>query len=127
MSLEKVTISKVFISDKNKEGTPFKDKNGKPFWKVGIKTNEYGEDWFSTLCFRQDDRAMNLREGDTVNVVIEENNGFKNFKLPTKTDILEGKIEELNRRVTALEQGNTTPDNYPQAEDEGISPDDIPW
>lgn len=124
MTPQKVKITKVFKSDKGKDGKAFVSKNGKPFWKVGILTDRTGEEWYSTVSFRNDSAEMNLKEGDEVAVIFETNGQYKNFKIPSRLDLLE-------LRVQALENGTTTPrvtdsdtrEDYP----DGPDPANIPF
>src|SRR3990167_9413705 len=88
-------IIKKYVSDKTKEGKEFKDKNGKKFWKVAIKTDKTGEDWYSALAFRPDQPEYQLEEGKEYELVIWELNGFKNFSLPSKIDKLEMRLEKV--------------------------------
>lgn len=125
--MENLTLSKVYKSDKNKDGEPFKAKDGKKFWKVAVKFSEYGEEWFSCLAFREDDKVMQLEEGEMVNVILTENNGFKNFKLPTRIDMLELRLERLER---ALKDSSVElPDQTAKEREEmnSIDPDSIPF
>jgi len=94
-----VKLTQVYVSDQKKDGTKFKTREGKSFWKISIKTDKFGDEWFSTLAFNQDDRVMGLKQGDEVNIIIEERDGFKNFKLPTKLDILEQRVKVLEDKV----------------------------
>lgn len=128
--MENLQITKIFKSNKDKEGKPFKDKNGKPFWKVAVKFSKYGDTWYSTLAFREDDPVLNLEEGQEKLFVIDESNGYKNFKLPTKYDVFEAKLDELNRRVRKLENNTTsagTPVPFPEDDVPDINPEDIPF
>lgn len=115
-----VKVKKVFKSDKSKDGKEFKDKNGKPFWKVAIQTDRHGNDWYSCLAFKADDRVMNLSEGDEITIITEENNGFKNFKIPSKLDLLEARVELLEKMFK--------PTDVPTSlKDLTITTDDIPF
>lgn len=102
MSLETIRVTKIFKSDKDKAGNPFKTKTNKPFWKVAIKTEKYGDDWFSCLCFREDAPEMKLEEGVEYTLNITESNGYKNFNLPLKADLLEGRVTKLEDTVRKI-------------------------
>lgn len=82
--MEKLTITKVSSSDKSKDGKPLINKFGKPFFKVGIQTNEYGSTWLNGLMPFSPDRW----EGTTqeLEVYDEEYQGktYKKFKLPPR-------------------------------------------
>lgn len=46
---ETLTITKVSVKDKNKDGQPYISKTGKPFFLVGIQTNEYAEQYLNGI------------------------------------------------------------------------------
>lgn len=137
--MQNTIITKVFISDSGKDGKKFIAKNGKPYWKVGIKTDRTGDQWYSTIVFREDDPAKLLKEGDERVLILEKNGEYFNFRVPTKIDILDSKLTELYQKVRNLEQLATAagwsmnkPDarlpKVEEAEDDGldnINPDDI--
>ena len=118
----KVKITKVYISDKDKDKKPLLTRDGKPYFKIGIKTDKFGEDWYSCLSFRDDDKVRNLQEGDEVIIAIEINGQYKNFKLPTRLDLLEERVDELEVKV-----GHIVP--YPVAKigKPEITAEDLPF
>lgn len=89
-------VTKVYKSDKDKSGKAYLTKGGKPYWKVGIKTDKTGEDWYSCLCFATDDAEYKLAEGTETPLVLEKGQ-YNNFRIPTKFDLMDA-------RVTAVEQ-----------------------
>jgi hypothetical protein len=119
--MEKVLITRVYKSDKKKDGTDLSIK-GKKAWKVGIKTEQYGDKWFSALAFEEDSPLMDLKEGDEVSVVIWEKGGFMNFKLPTKLDLLEARIEAIEKYIKNTVEKDTKGYVYPDAPS-----DDVPF
>lgn len=82
--MERVTITRVSTSDTDKNGNKLINKFGKPYYKVGIKTNEYGDTFINGLMPFNPDRW----EGTTQELEIfdEEYNGktYKKFKLPPR-------------------------------------------
>ena len=88
----KFKITKVFISEKNKDGIPYVFKNGKntgkPFVRVSIKTQETGEEYYSTNAF-VDSKQTKLTEGQEVILKLEEKDGFKNFGFPSSDELQE--------------------------------------
>lgn len=98
--IQKVEITRVIVQDKNtKTGQAYVTKTGKPFWRVAIQTKQTGDAYYSTNAFAQDDRVMKLQVGDVVTVDLTEDNGFKNFTLPSKTDLLEQRVSALEAKV----------------------------
>lgn len=143
--MEKAVITKVYTSDKKKDGSEFKTKGGKKFWRVTIQTDRHGEEWLSSLAFREDDRVMKLSEGDEVTIKVENTEYGLNFQLPSKLDIvtedLQSQINALKARIDAID-GNTqvVPKDASEAQNEpntatpaveypedDINPEDIPF
>lgn len=136
MTPQKVKLTRVFSSDKDKNGKTFVTKTGKPFWKVAIQTDRTGDVWYSTMCFRQDAPEMGLKEGDEVTVILEKNGQWNNFKLPTKIDLLEIRVKDLEDKVAFLNShmsGSDSPTEQainiirPTEYPDGPNPEDIPF
>lgn len=123
--IEQVKITKVFTSDKKKDGAEFKTKAGKKFWKVAIKTDKYPDNWYTAFAFDQGDEVMGLKEGDEVKVVLWKDGDWYNFKLPTRLDELEERVQVLETfmRSTAVNKEMAKP-STPEIQ---ISSDDIPF
>jgi hypothetical protein len=119
MNITKVKIVQVYTSDKKKTGEEYKTKDGREFWRVGIKTDRHGQTWLSTNCFKADAPEMSLNKGDEIDIVVTEQNGFQNFKIPGRLDKLEARIEQLENAV----YGSAAPE--PQEQQEQII--DIPF
>lgn len=117
--MEKLTVTKVFISDKNKDGVEFKSKKGEKFWKVAVKFDKYKEEWFSCLAFTEEDLAMKLKEGDE-RLFIVERGEYNNFRMPSRLDVLESRIE-------ALERALRTDTKQVEEEPEALTADEIPF
>ena len=96
--MQKLTITKVFKSDKDKNGNLLKTKDGRAYQKLAIKTKEYGDRWISGfLSFWNQD----WKEGMIVGASVEPNGDFLNLKKPDPVDELR---QEFKARIEALEQ-----------------------
>jgi len=109
----KQIITSHFVNDKNKEGVPFKTKKGEPFSKVTIKIakdpknpQEWDDKYISGLSFNPTDACLQWQVGDEVDIAIEKNNEFWNFKTPSRMDRLEARIEVLE---TFMKNGGEKP------------------
>jgi hypothetical protein len=124
-------VTKVFKSDKKKDGSPYVTKKGKPFFKIGIKTDKTGEDWYSCLAFETTSKEYNLKEGDECQFLFELKDGNKNFKIPTIADLMQQELVEIRNRLSRLEQVTGTPNGMPNFDPkpkvEDITVDDIPF
>jgi len=97
-------IIKVYRSWKDKEGTSLKTKDGREFERVAIKVNEYGDKWVSGFGgFWNKD----WKEGDTINVDVEEKGQYLNFKRIDPVQELRDVVFGLEKRVLTLEMGGT--------------------
>lgn len=109
--------SKVYISDKKKDGTELIDKNGKKFTKVNIQIPELEGVWLSCLCYPPKTNYSPRRELEMVAnekywISVTQNGDFYNFELSKVTDVLKIKIELLEQKVDYLYKtvsGNKAP------------------
>lgn len=95
--MEKVTIKRVIIKDHDKNGSPYRDKNGKPFKRVGIQTDKHGDQWLLNIAYNDYDPKLKLQEGQQTEIEVEQNGDFTNFKIPTRLDLLERRVEALEK------------------------------
>ena len=95
--MEKLTIKKIFKSTKKKDGTPY------PYPRCSIITQERGEVWISG---KWDDTTDKWKEGDIVDIQVEQKGNFLNFYIPETPS--EKRIRELEARVLKLENGFET-------------------
>lgn len=94
MNITKATLTRVYISDKDKNGVPFTAKaTGKPYSKLSFKCVEHGDKWLSGFKGRENE---NWKEGDVVDVIVKQNGEYLNFDVPKAED-------KLAMRVSALE------------------------
>jgi len=91
--ITKITLTRVFVTDKNKDGTPLMSKLGKPYSKLSVKCVEYGDKWLSGFKGRENE---NWKEGDQVDVIVKQNGDFLNYEVPKAED-------KLAMRVSAIE------------------------
>jgi len=94
-----VTITKIYRSFKDKQGNTLRSKDGREYEKVAIQTAEYGDKWIGGFGNKSNSY---WREGDIVDIIIEENGQFMNFKMPRVWD----EIRDLKKRIEELENRN---------------------
>ena len=126
MNVQRVKITRIYKSDKGRDGKEFRDKNGKVFWKVAIQTDKTGQDWYSCLAFRSDSREYNLNEGQETDIVLEDTGQYKNFKIPTRFDLLEMRVKNLEEMLLTS-SGDKVPDFSEIGQKNDVAPDDIPF
>lgn len=112
---EKITITKLYRSDKSKDGKPFVTKDGRPYSKISIKTREHGEVWLSGF---ESHWNANWREGqevelETETVIGKDGKEYMNYKKPDPLATLVGELASLTKRVEALEQAKKIPADMP--------------
>ena len=116
-------ITKSGSSATKKDGTPLKDKRGSQYFRSWIKTQEYGDQFLRGFTYQD----VQQWEGKSIELEVfeEEYQGKKQlkFRIPqawklTKEmwDMMTLKIEQLEAQL-----------GESRVEDEGISPDEIPF
>ena len=121
--IENITLKKLYKSDKDKNGTPFKTKDGRPYTRLSIKCKEYGDAWLSGFMNRENGDWV---EGQIVEVDINRKAGtdgreFINFKNLSFEDKVwkelqrqAGEIHNLKRQVADVLR------NFGQVPDEEV-------
>lgn len=104
--MEKITITKAYRQDKDKEGKPLMTKTGKPYEKLALKTKEYGENtWLSGFSNKTNEKWT---EGSVVEVTVtkQERDGkvFYNFETPKAEDVLAARVSALELDVLNLKK-----------------------
>jgi len=80
----RIKLSKVFINEKKKDGTPYVNKNGEPF-KMAFITSENGNKasmYIGQMDLHKFEIVSKWKEGDEVDVEITKSGEFTNFDLP---------------------------------------------
>lgn len=95
--MQKITLTRVYSNDKDKEGKPLMSKAGKPYTKLAIKCAEHGDAWLSGF---QNAGNKDWKEGDVVEVIITSQVGkdgktYLNFETPKAEELLARQIAEL--------------------------------
>ena len=107
--MQKVTLTRIAVTDKRKDGTILEGKYGK-FFRVGIQTKEYEDQWINGFS----NKSVDWQEGDVIELDIskEEWNGTEQlkFKLPKKEDVLEDENTKLKEELAKLKGEETKED-----------------
>lgn len=144
--IEKVKLTRVHISNKAKDGTPYVVKQGKntgkPYSKAAIKCDKYGDKWLSGFVWDSYDTIHKWQTGDEVSIVVSENGQYLNFEKPKAKDFDDEERLVLINRVRDLEaafmkhiaeckkEAPETPEEGPDEiviDDEDVHPDDLPF
>jgi hypothetical protein len=105
--IKKVKIKEISITDTDQVGNPRKNKKGKPYSMVFLKTESDGDhSMYADHTFNAKDleTIKTWKEGQEVEVELTKNGEYNNFKLPNKTSKLESRIEVLEKAVGALKK-----------------------
>lgn len=97
--MEKVILTNVFRTDKDKEGNKLVSKTGKPYSKCNIKTQQHGDKWLSGFGNKTNE---GWKVGDEVEVKITQNGEWLNYETPKAEDIQKNEIEVLKTKLWAL-------------------------
>lgn len=109
--IQKLTLTKIYRSDKDKNGKLLVTKDGRAYSKIAVKTKEYGDKFISGFSSYWNKDWV---EGQVVGAVVEPNGDFLNLKKPDPIAELE---EKLTKRILVLEQA-LFQDHHPQSDDE---------
>lgn len=99
MQITKVHLTKVYASDKDKNGNPLVSKTGKPYTKLAIKCVEHGDKWLSGF---QNSTNKGWAEGNEVDIIVKPNGEYLNFDTPKAEDMLSARVSALEVEVLAL-------------------------
>lgn len=139
MAIQKVTLSFINRTDKDKNGNPLVTKTGKPYSRLSIKTIQHGDKYLSGFS---DGWNQGWKLGDEVSIDVTQNGQYLNFGkvnmeavLLDRVNSLEAKmiqvvaeIKRINNKTTSA--GTPVPFSEPEPslppEDE-INPDEIPF
>lgn len=97
--IEKVILTQVYITDKDKQGNKLVNKWGKNYKKIAIKCNEYEQKWLSSFVSSDFDPRNAWKTGQTVKIVIEEKGEYLNFKLPDQLDYIDERLRAVEEVV----------------------------
>ncbi len=107
-----ITITKIIISDKDKNGNPLINKFNKPYRKILLKCAEYGQSWVSGFINYPEDPRLKWEVGQKVDwEVITKEGGYINLvdyrpepKIPQWALDMKDDIADLQERVIKLER-----------------------
>lgn len=101
--VEKVKVTRVSLTDKNKDGTACM-VNGKPVKRMGIITDRYGDKkWLSYTIWNDKSKELTIKEGSEIEIIVTERGDFKNFRLATDKDRMQEQIDDLKVRMARME------------------------
>lgn len=93
----KLTKITRYTTDKN--GQPLKTRDGRDYTRVNIQVAEHGQKWVSGFGSKEN---ANWKEGDTVEITIEQKGEYLNFSEPKKQDVVNEKLEQILNKLTKL-------------------------
>ncbi len=123
--MRQVTLTKIFRSDKDKAGNPLKTSDGRPYERVAIKTEEYGERWLSgfgnkanSYWKERDEVEINIKEADKTD---KDGRPYLNFEMPNVWD----EVKDIKSRLAALEELMLSPKETKKKAEEVEAPEDL--
>ena len=99
MKIEKLTLTKVYVNDKDRAGKLFITDKGRKFWKIAVQSEQYKNEYLSCLIFDENDIMFSWKPGQEVKVILERNGNYLNFKKPMQLDYLEARVEALEEFI----------------------------
>lgn len=65
-----LTLTRVYTTNKTKDGQPIKDKQGRDLYKVAIKAQEYGDQWLRGFAYPS--QLKFFEKGKTISAEVSE-------------------------------------------------------
>jgi hypothetical protein len=120
-----VHLTKVYRTKQDKAGNQLKTKQGKPYERISIKTQEHGDRWLSGFGASWNE---GWNDDDTVNVTVEENGQYLNFSKADPVDELEARVKRLEDKVFGTGPGmKVVPPEGPDDDGIRVDDDDLPF
>lgn len=99
--LQKVTISRLSFIEKDKDGNPLKTKTGKPYSRCLLDSTDGRKmSGFANATNR------NWRAGDEVEIDVEQNGQYWNFKMPERKEggstVNQEQLDRIEKMLTAI-------------------------
>lgn len=101
--MAKVTLTKIYKTNKDKEGNELKSKKGFPYTRMSIKTEEHGDKWVSG--FENKDNK-DWKEGDTVEIEVKENGQYLNFETPKQDEVSVKQMGDVLNKLVTIKMQN---------------------
>lgn len=92
----KAVLTKVYRTNKDKQGNKLKTKDGREYERISIKTQEHGDKWLSGFGAPWND---SWNEGDIVNVNVETRGEYLNFSKVDPMEEVESRLKRLEDAV----------------------------
>src|SRR3990167_808174 len=98
----KIILTKIYRSNKNKAGFALLNKQGKPYTRIAIQTNQHGDKWLSGF---DNSLTSTWKEGMEVDIEVAVSGEYLNFKpIKESSDEINNRIEKIEYRVALLEE-----------------------
>lgn len=94
-----VTLTKITHLTKDRDGNPLMTKAGKPYVRCLINTVEHGE---KALSGFGGPATNSWKEGDKVNLEVEESGQYLNFKVPRQSGVSNEKLDQILNKLTGI-------------------------
>ena len=98
---EKVRITNISRYDKDRDGKPLKTKDGRLYTRITIQTEEYEGKQLSGFGNAEN---QNWQIGDEIEIIIEERNGYLNFRQPKRDDVIDAKLDQILAKLEGIEE-----------------------
>jgi hypothetical protein len=95
--LEKVTIGRVSFIEQDKDGNPLKTRNGKPYTRCLLDTTDGRK-----MSGFANPENRNWRVADVVEIDVEQNGQYWNFKMPEKkaaASLDQGQLDRIEKML----------------------------
>ena len=112
--LETITISRVSFIEKDKQGNPLKTKTGKPYTRCLLDATDGRK-----MSGFANAENRNWRQGDSVQVEVEQNGEYWNFKMPEKkAGVNQEQLDRIEKMLTEVHAALVKKSDYPDLPEE---------
>lgn len=87
-----VTITKINRTTTDKKGDALKTKDGRPYTRISLKTDQHEDKWLSGF---ENADTKSWKQGDSVEIEVTQNGEYLNFKTPKKGEINDQALKDI--------------------------------
>ena len=124
--IQKIKITQVTHYSKDKNNQAYKTKTGKPFVKININAEGFDKS-LSALAFSKEDEIYSWKDGDEVLALVEVNGNYLNVRKATRLDVLEDKVNQLEKRIGLIGINKPANNDIPATEKQAVELDENPF
>lgn len=100
--IETLHLTRVYRSDKDKNGQTLMGRSGRPYTKIAIKATEYGDKWINGFGNRDNNR---WQDGDVVKARVVQSGQYLNLEMVSELEQVMLKLDEMSNKLDMAIKG----------------------